>query len=171
MLKLKLQYFGHLTHLKRPWCWERLKAGGEGDNRGWDGWMASPTPRTWVWVNSRSWWWAGRPGVLQFMGLQRVGTTERLNWTELIPSLQGLPPLPDPIPPGHHRAAGWAPYATQQLLTSNSSYTWECMCWSYFIHSSHSLPPPHCPQVHSPHPHLHSGGDLLWRKRKRHQCT
>ena len=46
-----------LTHLKRPWCWERLGAGGEGDKRGWDGWMASPTWWTWVWVNSRSWWW------------------------------------------------------------------------------------------------------------------
>ena len=60
MLKLKLQHFGiwceELTHLKRPWCWERLKAGGEGDNRGWDGWMASPTWWTWVWVDSRSWW-------------------------------------------------------------------------------------------------------------------
>ena len=57
MLKLKLQYFGHMmrraeTHLKRPWCWERLRAGGEGDDRGWDGWMASPTRWTWVWVNS-----------------------------------------------------------------------------------------------------------------------
>ena len=62
-----------LTHLKRPWCWERLKAGGEGDNRGWDGWMASPTQWTWVSVNSGSWWWIGRPSVLQFMGLQRVG--------------------------------------------------------------------------------------------------
>ena len=58
---------------KRPRCWERLKAGGEGDARGWDGWMASPTRWTWVWVNSRSWWWIGRPGVLSFMGLQRVG--------------------------------------------------------------------------------------------------
>ena len=56
----------------RPWCWERLKMGGEGDNRGWDGWMASPTQWTWVWVNSRSWWWTGRPGVLQSMELQRV---------------------------------------------------------------------------------------------------
>ena len=73
-----------LTHLKRPWCWERLKAGGEGDDRGWDGWMASPTQWTWVWVNSGSWWWTGMPGVLQSMGLQRVGhdwATE-LNWTE-----------------------------------------------------------------------------------------
>ena len=62
-----------LTHLKRPWCWKRLRAGGEGDDRGWDGWMASPTQWKWVWVNSRSWWWTGRPGVLWFMGLQRVG--------------------------------------------------------------------------------------------------
>ena len=75
-----------LTHLKRPWCWERLRAGGEGDDRGWDGWMASPTQWTWVWVNSGSWWWTGRPGVLRFMGLQRVGhdwATE-LNWAELV---------------------------------------------------------------------------------------
>ena len=61
-----------LTHWKRLWCWERLKAGEEGDNRGWDGWMASPTRWTWVWVNSGSWWWTGRPGVLQSLGSQRV---------------------------------------------------------------------------------------------------
>ena len=75
-----------LTHWKRPWCWEGLGAGGEGDNRAWDGWMASPTRWTWVWVNSGSWWWMGRPGVLWFMGLQRVGhdwVTE-LNWTDHI---------------------------------------------------------------------------------------
>ena len=78
-----------LTHLKRPWCWERLKAGGEGDNRGWDGWMASPTQLRWVWVNSGRWWWTGRLGVPWSMGLQRVGhnwVTE-LNWTELNESL------------------------------------------------------------------------------------
>ena len=71
-----------LSHLKRPWCWERLKAGGEGDDRGWDGWMASLTQWTWVWVNSRSWWWTGRPGVLQSMGSQRVkrGWVTELNW-------------------------------------------------------------------------------------------
>ena len=57
-----------LTHWKRPWCWEGLGAGGGGDDRGWDGWMASPTRWTWVWVNSGSWWWTGRPGVLWFMG-------------------------------------------------------------------------------------------------------
>ena len=70
-----------LNHLKRPWCWEKLRAG-EGDDRGWDGWVASLTWWTWVWVDSGSWWWTGRPGVLQFMGSQRVGhdwATE-LNW-------------------------------------------------------------------------------------------
>ena len=75
-----------LTHWKRPWCWERLKAGGEGNNRGWDGWMASPTQWTWVWVNSRSWWWTRRPSMLQSMESQRVGhnwVTE-LNWWERI---------------------------------------------------------------------------------------
>ena len=72
-----------LTHWKRPWPWEGLGAGGEGDDRGWDGWMASPTWCTWVWVNSRSWWWTGRPGVLRFMGSQRVrhNWAIELNWT------------------------------------------------------------------------------------------
>ena len=82
ILKLKLQHFGHLIWrvdslektlmlggIGRDWCW----AGVEGDDRGWDGWMASPTWWAWVWVNSGSWWWTGRPGVLRFMGLQRVG--------------------------------------------------------------------------------------------------
>ena len=62
-----------LTHWKRPWCWEGLRAGGEGDNRGWDGWMASPTQWTWVWVNFGSWWWTGRPGMLKSMESQIVG--------------------------------------------------------------------------------------------------
>ena len=73
-----------LTHLKRSCCWERLRAGGEGEDRGWDGWMASPTQCTWICVNSRSWWWTGSPGVQLFMGSQRAGhdwATE-LNWTE-----------------------------------------------------------------------------------------
>ena len=71
------------THWKRPWCWERLKAGGEGDDRGWDGWMALPTWWTWVWVKSRSWWWTGKPGMLQSTGLQRVrhDWATELNWT------------------------------------------------------------------------------------------
>ena len=90
MLNLKLQYIfatwcEELTHLKRPWCWERLKTGGEGDHRGWDGWMASPTWWTWVWVNSKSWWWTGRPGMLQSMGLQRVrhDWAAELNWRQI----------------------------------------------------------------------------------------
>ena len=85
ILKLLAASCKELTHWKRLWCWEGLEAGGEGDHRKWDGWMASPTRWTWVWVNSGSWWWTGRPGVLQFMGSQRVGhdwATE-LNWTEL----------------------------------------------------------------------------------------
>ena len=78
-----------MTHWKRPWCWERLKAGTEGDDRGWDGWMASPTQWTWVWVSSRSWWWTGKPGVLWFMGSQRIGHNwgtelkNRYKWTYL----------------------------------------------------------------------------------------
>ena len=72
--------------MKRLWCWEGLGARGEGDDRGWDGSMASLTWWTWVWVNSRSWWWTGRPGVLRFMGSQRVGHdwATDLIWSELI---------------------------------------------------------------------------------------
>ena len=84
MLKLKLQYFGHLIgrtdSLEKTRCWERLKAGGKGEDRGWDGWMATRTWWTWVWASSGSWWWTGKPGVMQSMGSQRV----RHNWvTEL----------------------------------------------------------------------------------------
>ena len=74
-LKLKATWCKEPTHWKRPWCWERLKAGGEGDDRGRDGWMASPTQWTWVWVDSGCWWWTGRPGMLRFMGW-----TALLNW-------------------------------------------------------------------------------------------
>ena len=71
------------THWERPWCWERLKAGGEGDDRGWDGWLASPTQWTWVWVDSGSWWWTGRPGVLRYLWSHRVkhDWATELNWT------------------------------------------------------------------------------------------
>ena len=85
MLKLKLQYFGHLMwradSFEKTLIWERLKVGKEGDDRGWDGWMASLTQWTWVWVNSRSWWWAGRPGVLQSTGWQ--SQTRLSDWTVL----------------------------------------------------------------------------------------
>ena len=89
MLKLKLQYFGHLMRrtdsLEKTLCWERLKAGGEGDDGGWDGWMASPTRWTWVWLSSWSWWRTEKPGVLQSMGSQRVGhdwVTELTDWVK-----------------------------------------------------------------------------------------
>ena len=85
MLKLKLQYFGHL--MQRVDSLEKtLMLGGEGDDRGWDGWMASSTQWTWVWVNPGSWWWTRRPGMLWFMGLQRVrhNWATELNWTELL---------------------------------------------------------------------------------------
>ena len=76
MLKLRLRTLATscivLTHWKSLWCWEGVGAGGKGDGRGWDGWMASLTRWTWVWVNSGSWWWTGRPRVLLFMGSQRV---------------------------------------------------------------------------------------------------
>ena len=84
MLKLKLQYFGHLMwradSFEETLVLGRLRAEGEGDDRGWDGWMASPTQWTWVWVDSGSWWWAGRPGVLRSCGHKESDMTERLNW-------------------------------------------------------------------------------------------
>ena len=99
MLNLKLQYFGHL--MWRVDSLEKtLMLGGIGgsrkrDNRGWDGWMASRTRWTWIWVNSEIWWWTGRPGVLQLMGSQTVGhdwATE-LNWTELVALNDYFPPV------------------------------------------------------------------------------
>ena len=89
MLKLKLQYFGHLMQtadsFEKTLMWERLRTGGEGDDSGWDGWMASPTTMVMGLGGFRSWCWTGRPGMLLFMGSQRVGhdwATE-LNWTLL----------------------------------------------------------------------------------------
>ena len=115
MLTLKLQYFGHLmrrTDWKSPWCWERLKAGGEGDNRWWDGWMESPTQWMWVWgkvqelVNSRT----GMPGVLQSMGSQRVRQSwaTELNWP------------PSPAPPYRQRSFVYK-VPSKKNLTKNTS--------------------------------------------------
>ena len=89
MLKLKLQYFGHLMwradSFEKTLMLGKIEGRRRRDDREWDGWMASPIQRTWVWVNSGSWWWTGRPGVLQFMGSQRVrhDWATELNWTEL----------------------------------------------------------------------------------------
>ena len=94
MLKLKFQYFGHLMQradsFEKTLMLARLRAGGGGDDRGWDGWTASQTPWTWVWVGSGSWWWTGRPGVLWFMGSQRLrhDWATELNWTY---SFMGFP--------------------------------------------------------------------------------
>ena len=99
--------------MEKTLIWERLKAGEEGDNRGWDGWMASPTQWTWVWVNSRSWWWTGKPGMLQSMGSLRVGhdgATE-LNWMNfsvlfLLEFLTGLHQT-RALSPIHPSTAAW----------------------------------------------------------------
>ena len=125
---------------KGPWCWERLRAGGEGEDRGWDGWMASQTQWSWVWVDSESWWRTGRPGVLQSMGSQRVGHNwTELNWTEGFP---GGPVVKSPPcnvgdtglihgPGRSHMLWGnyWSPCAT----------TTEPMCCNYW--SPHTTEP------------------------------
>ena len=103
MLKLELQtlatWWEELTHWKRPCCWERLKVGGEVDDRGWDGWMALPTQWMWTWVNSGSWWLTGRPGMLQSIGLQKVwhDWATELNWTELINTIYKCPTVLAPF--------------------------------------------------------------------------
>ena len=90
------------THWKRHWCWERLKAGGEGDDRGGDGWMASPTQWTRAWANSRRWWRSGKPDVLQSMESQRVDTAEWLNNNSMSkvagPTPAPLTPFPTTLP-------------------------------------------------------------------------
>ena len=95
MLKLKLQYFGHLmlTHFKRPWCWERLKANGTGGGRGCDVWMASRTQWRWVWVNSGRWWWTGKQACCSPWGRKESDTTEQLNWTEFSKLTHNITPL------------------------------------------------------------------------------
>ena len=113
-----------LTHWKRLWCWEGLWAGGDVDNRGWDGWMASPTWWMWVWVNSWSWWWTGSPGVLQFMGSQS-DTTEQQNWTE-----------PNP---GKRRSLDSTPYfefSKEAVLITRGS-VWSLTCIKFCLCLSH----------------------------------
>ena len=105
-----------LTHWKRPSCWARMKAGGEGDDRRWDGYMASPTQWTCVWASSRSWWWTGKPSVLQSMGLQRAGhdwATE-LNWTDTsllenstLFHFSDIPPCEVSLPPDTFSDSAW----------------------------------------------------------------
>ena len=109
-----------MTHWKRLWCWEGLGAGGEGANRWWDGWMASPTRWTWVWVNSRNWWWTGRPGLLQLMGSQRVGhdwATE-LNWTELSSDFPYFLQFK-------------SEFSNKEFMIRATGSSWYCFCWLY----------------------------------------
>ena len=129
-----------LTHLKRPWCWERLRAGGEGDDRGWDGWMASPTRWTWVCLDSGSWWWTGRPGMLRFMGSQRVrhDWAPELNWTELLYRI-----LLFSVKPQHESAIGMhisPPFWTSLPSPSPSqpSRLTQSPCLSFLSHSADS---------------------------------
>ena len=148
-LKLKLQYFGQLMWRAdsffpmRPWCYKRLKAGGEGDDRGWDGWMSSPTQWTWIWVSSGSWWWTGRPGVLRFMGSQRVehDWVTELNWTDS--SFQWCPTLCDPmdcITPGssvhrilQERMLEWVAIPFSRGSSLPRGYTWvSCIAGRFF---------------------------------------
>ena len=117
MLKLKLQYFGHLMRrtdsLEKTLLLGKAEGGRRKVNRGWDGWMASPTQWTWVWVNSGSWWWTGRHGMLQSMGSQRVrhDWVTELNWTEHVrPKLPNYPfheSLPHLLPPSNHKFILW----------------------------------------------------------------
>ena len=117
-------WYEELTHLKRPWCWEGLTVGGEGVNRGWDGWMASSTQWIWVWASSGSWRWTGEPGLLQSMGSQRVGhnwVTE-LNWTESYKSKFQLSPTASSNQP-------WSP--PWSLLFSQFSQSHFTLLWCH----------------------------------------
>ena len=121
MLKLKLQYFGHLMwridSLEKTLVLGRIEGGRRRDDRGWDGWMASPTQWTWVWVNFRSWWWTGRPvPCCSSWGSKKSDTTERLNWTELLQVMT---------------VHGMAKKSGQGL----SAYNWE-LCIGYLVLSS-----------------------------------
>ena len=112
-----------LTHWKRLWCWEGLGAGGKGDDRGWDGWMTSPTRWTWVSVNSGRWWWTGRSGVLWFMGLQRVrhDWATELNWTDGKPQAREYMLDLLPYSPSQVDSSGYLPKAVHYECYNNKS--------------------------------------------------
>jgi len=115
----------------KDWCWEGLGARGKGAYRGWDGWMASQTWWTWVWVNSGSWWWTGRPGVLQFMGSQRSDTTEWLNWTEYL--------VYAVLVKTQKYYRFWKPWVKKCVSI--------CLIWIYLTHRKSSFPCP--PPTHT----------------------
>ena len=123
---------------KRPWCWETLRIEGERDDRGWDCWMASLTQWRWVWVNSGSWWWTGRPGMLQSMGSQRVGH-DLSDWTELRLPLLGeemathstIPAWHNTPPHGQRSLAAYSPYG----CTESEWLKWQHVCTQDFLSS------------------------------------
>ena len=133
-----------LTHWKRPWCWEGLGAGGEGDDRGWDGWMVWLTLWTWVWVNSGRWWWTGRPGMLQFMGSQRVGhnwATElnwiELNWTEREDHCQNISAPSTESSPACQREHNMHGLRVRERPGKTTRVTFDCslliLCYQWFL--------------------------------------
>ena len=110
-----------LTHLKRPWCWERLKAGGEGDNRGWDGGMASVTQWTWVWASSGSWWWTGQLGMLQSTGSQiaeKISISEMLVLDSKYVNSSSSLVIPPAFPPAKYNT--WTIFET----SDGSQWSW-----------------------------------------------
>ena len=136
MLKLKLQYFCHLMRRVDSLgkTWKGLGAEGEGYDRGWDGWMASLTRWTWVWVNSGSWWWTGRPGMLWFMGSQRVGhnwATE-LNWTESHFCLKKKSHLT-------HVCSKWLQNSLQRILLQNINKSSAFLPWPPPLHKQRGV--------------------------------
>ena len=133
-------WYEKATHWKRPWCWERLKAKGEGDNRGWDVWMASLTQWTWVWASSGRWWRTGKPRVLQSMGLQRVGH----NWaTERQMSFNCCLSYPSALISKPNLYKETIQFATWSLDTKTaiiSSATFEVLSfWDWTIHLGYNL--------------------------------
>ena len=130
-----------LTHWKGLWCWEGLGAGRKGDDRGWDGWMAPPTRWRWVWVNSGSWWWTGRAGVLWFMGSQRVGQdwATEMNWTDYVYFHVLEPPLfENIIHEDQYKISYWNKLylwgVWKCLNLKNTKNGWKIICPKWNIH-------------------------------------
>ena len=129
-----------LTPWKRSWYWERLKTGREGDDRGWDGWLASLTQWTWVWVSSRSWWWTRKPGVLQSMRLQRVGHdwASELNWTDrnwrFNPWLLSFWKWSEQFPWLLLHEQRWKFWLLDRTLQNTRCYIWAELLWVNKLH-------------------------------------
>ena len=134
MLKLKLQYFGHLMQrtdsLEKTWCWERLKAGGEGDDRGWDGWIESLTQWTWICANSRRWWSTGKPGVLQSMRSQ--SRTQLSDWTTAYSLWEWWWPVSLPSPNKS---------ISPHLPETHNVWEWGFLRCLWFLFKAFSVPP------------------------------